>query len=98
MTTAAASRIGSDSGRISYLLNEKWTPRRTIRSGGALTIRGGGGSGACARGGGGGGIAASPITVSLFFLLIRPPPRSTLFPYTTLFRFPFRATPCGVTG
>src|SRR5205807_9949403 len=23
---------------------------------------------------------------SLFFLLIRPPPRSTLFPYTTLFR------------
>src|SRR5437868_9902649 len=25
----------------------------------------------------------------LFFLLIRPPPRSTLFPYTTLFRSPF---------
>src|SRR5438046_3400756 len=24
--------------------------------------------------------------ISLFFLLIRPPPRSTLFPYTTLFR------------
>src|SRR5437762_9882691 len=24
----------------------------------------------------------------LFFLLIRPPPRSTLFPYTTLFRSP----------
>src|SRR5262245_44877584 len=23
---------------------------------------------------------------SLFFLMIRPPPRSTLFPYTTLFR------------
>src|SRR5438067_3692437 len=23
---------------------------------------------------------------SLFFLLVRPPPRSTLFPYTTLFR------------
>src|SRR5947209_12020120 len=25
-------------------------------------------------------------SVSLFFLMIRPPPRSTLFPYTTLFR------------
>src|SRR5438045_6701804 len=24
----------------------------------------------------------------LFFLLLRPPPRSTLFPYTTLFRSP----------
>src|SRR5438045_7771330 len=24
--------------------------------------------------------------ISFFFLLIRPPPRSTLFPYTTLFR------------
>src|SRR5687767_15609201 len=24
--------------------------------------------------------------LSLFFLLLRPPPRSTLFPYTTLFR------------
>src|SRR2546430_11433081 len=24
--------------------------------------------------------------MSLFFLMIRPPPRSTLFPYTTLFR------------
>src|SRR6266508_2455710 len=27
-------------------------------------------------------------TVSLFFLMIRPPPRSPLFPYTTLFRSP----------
>src|SRR2546427_10847246 len=26
----------------------------------------------------------------LFFLMIRRPPRSTLFPYTTLFRSPFR--------
>src|SRR5438309_8623576 len=26
--------------------------------------------------------------VFLFFLMIRPPPRSTLFPYTTLFRSP----------
>src|SRR5205823_12381426 len=25
-------------------------------------------------------------TLSFFFLIIRPPPRSTLFPYTTLFR------------
>src|SRR5437870_13212942 len=27
-----------------------------------------------------------PFYVSFFFLMIRPPPRSTLFPYTTLFR------------
>src|SRR5437588_10314491 len=27
-----------------------------------------------------------------FFLIIRPPPRSTLFPYTTLFRSPDSAT------
>src|SRR5438876_6035392 len=26
------------------------------------------------------------VRVYLFFLVIRPPPRSTLFPYTTLFR------------
>src|SRR5687767_15935424 len=26
--------------------------------------------------------------ISFFFLTIRPPPRSTLFPYTTLFRSP----------
>src|SRR5689334_24590368 len=26
------------------------------------------------------------MSYSLFFLLLRPPPRSTLFPYTTLFR------------
>src|SRR5689334_24345567 len=31
-----------------------------------------------------------PSTPSLFFLMIRPPPRSTLFPYTTLFRSPQR--------
>src|SRR5437762_12231729 len=29
---------------------------------------------------------APPPLPSLFFLLIRPPPSSTLFPYTTLFR------------
>src|SRR5437667_8584539 len=28
------------------------------------------------------------MSFSFFFLLIRPPPRSTLFPYTTLFRSP----------
>ena len=32
-------------------------------------------------GGGGGGVG-----VGVFFLMIRRPPRSTLFPYTTLFR------------
>src|SRR5690348_18166755 len=30
------------------------------------------------------------IRILLFFLMIRPPPTSTLFPYTTLFRSPFR--------
>src|SRR2546422_755181 len=29
---------------------------------------------------------ASSVMVTVFFLMIRPPPRSTLFPYTTLFR------------
>src|SRR5258705_10620887 len=28
-------------------------------------------------------------TLSFFFLMIRPPPRSTLFPHTTLFRSPY---------
>ena len=40
---------------------------------------GGGGGGGRGRGGGGGG-------GGVFFLMIRRPPRSTLFPYTTLFR------------
>src|SRR5256885_8749184 len=31
-------------------------------------------------------------TLGLFFLMIRRPPRSTLFPYTTLFRSPPPAT------
>src|ERR1039457_7582658 len=30
--------------------------------------------------------SASGVIISLFFLMIRRPPRSTLFPYTTLFR------------
>src|SRR3712207_8954783 len=35
---------------------------------------------------------------SFFFLMIRRPPRSTLFPYTTLFRSPRRAVPVGEVG
>src|SRR5204862_7157026 len=31
----------------------------------------------------------SPLLFLLFFLLLCPPPRSTLFPYTTLFRSQF---------
>src|SRR2546429_3930139 len=30
------------------------------------------------------------VDLFFFFLMIRPPPRSTLFPYTTLFRSDFR--------
>src|SRR5438874_12884710 len=32
--------------------------------------------------------SAAPLTsfIFFFFLMLRPPPRSTLFPYTTLFR------------
>src|SRR5437762_7310246 len=32
--------------------------------------------------------AVHPVPPPLFFLLVRPPPTSTLFPYTTLFRSP----------
>src|SRR5688572_31942629 len=35
---------------------------------------------------------------SLSFLMMRRPPRSTLFPYTTLFRSPRRDIPAKVTG
>src|SRR6266550_3190545 len=31
-------------------------------------------------------VPSAPRLVSVFFLMIRRPPRSTLFPYTTLFR------------
>src|SRR5260370_41184065 len=31
-------------------------------------------------------IFAAPLSLLFFFLMIRRPPRSTLFPYTTLFR------------
>src|SRR2546422_2182701 len=33
--------------------------------------------------------------ISFFFLMIRRPPRSTLFPYTTLFRSPARGSGAG---
>src|SRR5690349_24709036 len=29
---------------------------------------------------------STPTSLFFFFLMLRPPPRSTLFPYTTLFR------------
>src|SRR5215204_7565450 len=35
------------------------------------------------------------VVVVFFFLMIRRPPRSTLFPYTTLFRSPVHAGPRG---
>src|SRR5438105_7073745 len=35
----------------------------------------------------------SPSAVLLFFVMIRPPPRPTLFPYTTLFRSGGRGRP-----
>src|SRR6266496_5826976 len=38
--------------------------------------------------------AVHTLTLGVFFLMIRRPPRSTLFPYTTLFRSP-RAAPSG---
>src|SRR5262249_2564519 len=40
-----------------------------------------------------------PDFLYVFFLMIRPPPRSTLFPYTTLFRSnPDEAVPSFVSG
>src|SRR2546430_17500559 len=35
------------------------------------------------------------FNIFFFFLMIRRPPRSTLFPYTTLFRSPRHAVPAG---
>src|SRR5699024_11944352 len=35
----------------------------------------------------------SPLSLSFFFFLLRLPPRSTLFPYTTLFRSPRTGVP-----
>src|SRR5215510_16297812 len=39
-----------------------------------------------------------PIFFFFFFLMIRRPPRSTLFPYTTLFRSPDRRQGRGAAG
>src|SRR6266487_6166238 len=39
-------------------------------------------------------ISVFPL-IFFFFLMIRRPPRSTLFPYTTLFRSPSRRRGCG---
>src|SRR5256886_12773509 len=36
-------------------------------------------------------VAENSLRLFFFFLMIRPPPRSTLFPYTTLFRSPLTA-------
>src|SRR5262245_62200920 len=39
------------------------------------------------------------LVLSFLFLMIRRPPRSTLFPYTTLFRsWPGRGSACGHVG
>src|SRR5467141_5323189 len=38
------------------------------------------------------------ILIIFFFLMIRRPPRSTLFPYTTLFRSGCRAPAAGPSG
>src|SRR5476651_2771171 len=38
------------------------------------------------------------ISFFFFFLMIRRPPRSTLFPYTTLFRSAERSRPCRFPG
>src|SRR5690606_39947647 len=43
-------------------------------------------------------IAHLPLSMHLFFITIRPPPRSTLFPYTTLFRSPGTAATIPVLG
>src|SRR3990170_3457725 len=42
--------------------------------------------------------ARSSPPAFFFFLMIRRPPRSTLFPYTTLFRSPRRARGAGTPG
>src|SRR5436190_17370378 len=39
-----------------------------------------------------------PVCKFIFFLMIRRPPRSTLFPYTTLFRSPMAVHTAGAPG
>src|SRR5258708_18269342 len=43
-------------------------------------------------------LPVAPCYFFFFFLMIRRPPRSTLFPYTTLFRSISRRCPRGWTG
>src|SRR2546430_15401180 len=43
-------------------------------------------------------ICFSPVSFIFFFLMIRRPPRSTLFPYTTLFRSTDATVFCAVEG
>src|SRR5258708_37296711 len=38
------------------------------------------------------------MSLSFFFLMIRRPPRSTLFPYTTLFRSVYKQLRCRLLG
>ena len=40
-------------------------------------------------------VSSSDLYCGVFFLMIRRPPRSTLFPYTTLFRSVWPIPPCG---
>src|ERR1035441_10995927 len=42
--------------------------------------------------------AVCSSSIVFFFLMIRRPPRSTLFPYTTLFRSPGSVAMDGLTG
>src|SRR5258708_40003988 len=43
-------------------------------------------------------LAVVKLSVFFFFLMIRRPPRSTLFPYTTLFRSAFGVCMCRSPG
>src|SRR6266567_8681552 len=43
-------------------------------------------------------VSSVTYVICFFFLMIRRPPRSTLFPYTTLFRPPSRARRAAVPG
>src|SRR5260221_10711833 len=43
-------------------------------------------------------LASNPFLPFFFFLMIRRPPRSTLFPYTTLFRSGYAGQKCTATS